>query len=763
MKASRQSHRHIRICRGLGKQIPESSCLPSYSSVNNTYSRQDTIQVDCRSASIAPLRSILLIEESPSVLEKILPLLISMEFDIRIAPNEDIAIQAVQERLPDLILINTHVSHEDGYAICERFKSKQKSCKASIALMENHAICLDKIRARKVKADDYFPNVLEKVDVMSRIEKLIRLKSIEDLLEHQHSQLKNIRQEYDLLKKAFLHDSELAQVTLESIGDAVVTTDHLGIIQSLNPVAENLTGWTSAQAIGRPATDVFRVYNELTGLAVVDPIALALRENRTVVLEDYSILIARDGTEYPVSDSVAPIRDRKSNVIGSVLVFRDVSDSRRLARHLSWQATHDELTQLFNRGEFERKVSRILNDSKQHNIQSTLCFLDLDQFKVVNDSCGHAAGDELLRQITLLLKKKVNGDSILARLGGDEFGVIFPGKKLAAARPLVEKLLQEVQSFRFVWQGKNFSIGVSIGVVVFDQNWTSFSEIMTAADSACFAAKEQGRNCIYLYQSDDQEMARQRNERHWISRINRALDESRFCLFSQEIKPLRQEQSRNKSGHHEVLLRLVDEQGHLVPPMAFIPAAERYNLMPSLDFWVVKTFLSFWQNQDQSWQLRGDSYSINLSGVSISNSGFMDSLRNAILESKIQPSLLCFEITETAAISNLTSAANSIQLLKKIGCSFALDDFGSGVSSLTYLKTLPVDYLKIDGSFIRTICHDQVNRAMVESFNRIAHVMGVQTVAEFVESQDILDILKTMNVDYVQGNAISLPQPLCSG
>jgi EAL domain-containing protein (putative c-di-GMP-specific phosphodiesterase class I) len=331
------------------------------------------------------------------------------------------------------------------------------------------------------------------------------------------------------------------------------------------------------------------------------------------------------------------------------------------------------------------------------------------------------------------------------------------------AQPLIEKLLQAVQSFRFVWQGKSFSVGVSIGVVVFDKNWPNFSELMSAADSACFAAKEQGRNCIYLYQSNDQEMARQRNERHWISRINRALDESQFCLFSQEIRSLGDGKSRSNDSHHEILLRLVDEQGYLVSPMAFIPAAERYNLMPSVDFWVVKTFLSFWKSLNPTQQVQSNAYSINLSGVSISNSCFMDSLRNAILESEIPPDLLCFEITETAAISNLTSAVNSIQLLKKIGCSFALDDFGSGVSSLIYLKTLPVDYLKIDGSFIRTICHDKVNRAMVESFNRIAHVMGIQTVAEFVESEEILDILKTMNVDYVQGNAISMPQPLGLG
>lgn len=581
-------------------------------------------------------------------------------------------------------------------------------------------------------------------------------------LEHINQHLKKEIKEHKSVERRLLAEKELAQTTLEAIGDAVITTDAKGNIQYFNPVAEHLTGWKTHEVKGLPLTDVFNIVNEITRRTVENPLHKVLKFGQIVNLAQNTVLIARDGTEYPIEDSAAPIRASNGEIIGVVLVFHDVTQSRYLARQLSWQANHDELTGLFNRRTFELHLLDAIVGAKSEEQHHVLCFLDLDQFKAVNDTCGHAAGDELLCQITKLFQERVRVTDTLARLGGDEFGLLLHQCSLAQAEQVAEELRRRIQEFQFIWQGKVFTIGVSIGLAEINADCQNLNTVLSAADSACYAAKERGRNCIYVYQSDDLKLVQHRNEMQWISKIDQALREDRFQLYFQKITPVME---GSETDRYEILLRLVDESGELVLPMAFIPTAERYHLIPAIDRWVIRNFFSQYEKHQQ--QLIGNGkvgktglYTINLSGGSVNSEEFMAFLKDQFSEHHIAPQNICFEITETTAIANLDQAAQLIHSLKELGCQFALDDFGSGMSSLAYLKKLPVDYLKIDGSFIQDIDNDQIDYAMVDSVNRLSHLMGIQTIAECVESKSVLKQLQKIGVDYAQGFCIDKPSPL---
>jgi diguanylate cyclase (GGDEF)-like protein/PAS domain S-box-containing protein len=437
---------------------------------------------------------------------------------------------------------------------------------------------------------------------------------------------------------------------------------------------------------------------------------------------------------------------------------------RESEQRLAWQSRHDGLTGLINRWEFEQCLEQVLSDAQTHNQQHSLCFLDLDQFKIVNDTCGHAAGDELLRQVTDLLQKQVRATDTLARLGGDEFGLLLNHCPLVQSMRIANALRQSLQEFRFIWQDKTFTIGVSIGLVVIDADTLNLSNVLSAADMACYAAKNAGRNRVHIYQADDQDLAISHGQMQWISRLTKALQFNSFCLYSQPIVPLALAQAKGK--HYEILLRLQDEAGVLVPPMAFIPAAERYNLMHIIDRWVISTFFA---SLDQYCQEAGqccselccsDMYAINLSGASINDDSFVDFLEQQFTLYSVPPQVICFEITETVAITNLSKAGKLICKLKQLGCRFALDDFGSGMSSFAYLKNLPVDYLKIDGEFIKDIVDDPTDLALTKAINQVGHAMGIQTIAEFVENDTILEKIAALGVDYAQGYGIGKPQPL---
>ncbi len=444
----------------------------------------------------------------------------------------------------------------------------------------------------------------------------------------------------------------------------------------------------------------------------------------------------------------------KANPDEYIVFIVDISERKRIEEKLSYQATHDALTGLINRHEFERRAERTISTAQAGKGEHALCYMDLDQFKVVNDTCGHSAGDELLRQLGHVLQDAVRNRDTLARLGGDEFGVLMEHCTLDQAQRVANELQHIVQDFQFFWEGQSFRIGVSIGLVAITETTPSLTELLKQADAACYMAKDLGRNRIQVYRPEDTELAQRYGEMQWVARINRALEENRFTLYAQSIVPL----DKSTDKHYELLLRMVDEHGETIPPGAFLPAAERYNIMDKLDAWVVENAFALMASHP-AFVEQIHFISINLSGQSLTNDTFLDLVIAQIKASKIDAGKICFEVTETAAISNLSAATTFISTLRGLGCRFALDDFGSGLSSFGYLKNLPVDYLKIDGMFVKDMVDDPIDRAMVKSINDIGHVMGMKTIAEFVENDQIKSMLTAIGVDYAQGYGIGKPQP----
>ena len=551
-------------------------------------------------------------------------------------------------------------------------------------------------------------------------------------------------------------EKERAQITLQSIGDGVITTDVEGAIAYMNPAAEALTHWKAAQAVGLPLAALFNLLDEnaqADGFSLIEHILSGQLSGSS----EHAMLIQRlDGSTVSVTLVGSPIHTA-GKVSGTVLVLHDMTQERQYIANLSWQATHDALTGLANRREFEFRLEQALLNLTRQPGRHALMFLDLDQFKLVNDTCGHAAGDELLRHICALLQSGLREGDTLARLGGDEFGILLENCSPESSERIAEILRQTVQNLHFVWKGRPFVTTVSIGVVHVAQNPTTLESLLRAADMACYMAKEKGRNRVQLYHVDDSELSLRFGEMAWVQRLHMALEENRFCLYAQEIATLGHVETGG--GHVEILLRLHDEAGRMILPNSFIPAAERYGLMTSLDRWVVENvFKIIAQCIAQQHEAPMAMCAINLSGITIGDDDFLIFLRQQFVIHRIPPEMICFEITETSAISNLASAIKFINELKGLGCYFSLDDFCAGMSSFAYLKHLPVDFLKIDGSFVRDMLDDPINRAMVEVINHIGHVMGKRTIAEFVETPQIQQALLEIGVDYAQGYNIERPQ-----
>lgn len=426
---------------------------------------------------------------------------------------------------------------------------------------------------------------------------------------------------------------------------------------------------------------------------------------------------------------------------------------------VTYHASHDALTGLVNRREFEILAKELLEYSKKELSQHALLYIDLDQFKIVNDTCGHVAGDSLLRQLGALLNHKVREGDTLARLGGDEFGVLLEKCPIKKAVSIANELRDMVHDFHFHWEDNIFTIGASIGVVSITAESQDIETVLSAADTACYAAKDKGRNRVHVYEPDDMELAKRHGEMRWVAKIDQSLNDNKFTLFNQPIVSV--EKDSNDILYTELLIRMVGENNSLIPPGAFLPAAERYGLMEKIDCWVVEEGFKFISKQICNNPGKTlESHGINLSGSSVGNMEFLDFIISLIKKYKLPGSNICFEITESTAISELNNAIRFISELKRFGCKFALDDFGRGLSSFAYLKNLPVDYLKIDGVFVKDIHHDPIDLAMVKSINEIGHLMGMKTIAEFVEEKEIFEILRKIGVDYAQGVWISKPHPL---
>lgn len=537
---------------------------------------------------------------------------------------------------------------------------------------------------------------------------------------------------------------------VEASPNGIMITDRQGVIEYVNPRSEQISGYSLQESVGKTPR-LFK--SAFTTKGACKSMWRTIIEGAEWVgeLENKR----KNGEAYWARVYVAPIKNHQQEITHFVAIQEDVTEARALASELSHRATHDDLTGLINRSEFERRLAQLVLETHDNDIQHALCFLDLDQFKVINDTCGHIAGDELLRQLGKQLSQLTRKNDTLARLGGDEFGILMEHCDVRQAHRVADEIRKVVESFQFIWDSQMFTIGVSIGMTRIDQQTISATEVLKQADSACFAAKRTGRNCVYLYQHDDAQLVEQAGEFRWVNEIKEALSQSRMALFVQPIFSLQTQRKQR----YEVLVRLCSRQGKMITPGAFLPTAERFNLSERVDRWVIDETVN-WLNQHHQKLSHIEHLAINLSGASLGNRHLLEHIVQVLSQAQFKPELLSFEITETAAIANLREATHFINSLTELGCQFALDDFGSGLSSFGYLKNLPVNAIKIDGMFVRDIIDDPFDAEMVKAINEIGHVMQLETIAEFVENAAILDKLQAIGVDFVQGYHLGKPTPI---
>jgi diguanylate cyclase (GGDEF)-like protein/PAS domain S-box-containing protein len=556
------------------------------------------------------------------------------------------------------------------------------------------------------------------------------------------------------MERALQNEKDKANITLKSIGDAVIGTDAHGRIEYMNPMAEKLTGFTLAEAAKRPVGKVFLAHDEVHDRPVSEHIqALAQGGLEFPLSSDIQLRNNRD-EKYWIDLTLAPIYNQEGIIKGVILTFRDDTSSRHLAKQIEHQARHDALTGLLNRHAFEERVTHALELYEEQG-PHVMCAIDLDRFKIVNDTCGHAAGDELLRQLTALLRGSIRRGDFLARMGGDEFSLFLLNTQIGFAAQVAYKILEQIREYRFHWDGKTFRVGASIGLIETPaDNQVDYRSLLQAADTACYLAKDEGRDRIKILPYDQSTLDNKRREGEWVQRITDAFDKNSFLLVFQDIVSLTG--THAKVGHREALIRMRDRDGSMIPPMSFLPAAERYNLMTRIDEWVLQQVIDLLRENSG---IEGR-VAINLSGQSIGDPDCVDRLLAAIESSGVEPARLCFELTETTAIANMETARLFMNRARELGCQIALDDFGSGLSSFAYIKNLPVDIIKIDGQFVRQILEDKTSRVMVEAIHGISQALGLQTIAEFVETEAIALALTEIGIDMGQGYYFGRPQGL---
>ncbi len=547
---------------------------------------------------------------------------------------------------------------------------------------------------------------------------------------------------------------ERAQITLHSIGDGVIGTDSSGAINYMNPVAETLTGWRFHQAMGMSMEAILHLEDEISGHVIPDPARRCMAERRVISPRTDNVLISKNGMRYSIQGTAAPMFNTQGLCIGMVLVFKDVSDSRRMQKMMVHQATHDPLTGLVNRSAFEDRLQKAIEGAQNFENTHALLYLDLDQFKIVNDTAGHVAGDELLKQISALLSGQLRARDTLGRLGGDEFCVLLGNCPLSKASRVANILIDAIREYRFVWEDKSYQLGVSIGVVAITAETSDRNELMNKADQACYSAKDLGRGCAYIATENDCDANSHAGESMQRDDLATAIHEERFQLLYQPIVAL----ADNAAGTHtraEILLRMLDAEDKYLKPGAFIPTASRFGMMGQIDRWVISKLFNDYSHVFM--QNPGLVMSVNLSAQAISDDLMIDFVSQQFEKSVLSPHQICFDIAETVLTNHYSSARLFIEQIGKLGCAIALDDFGSGLSSFSYLKGIEVDFLKIDGDLIRDVGDDVIDRTMIESINTMGHLLGIKSIAECADSEAIIHNLKQLGIDYAQGYYLGDP------
>ena len=649
--------------------------------------------------------------------------------------NFDRALEQIVTQAYDLCLLDYRLGRINGLELLK--KIREKGCNLPVIVLTGQGTHEIDLEAMKLGADDY----LNKNEVTpTLLERSIRYA------------IERRKMEDELFK-----EKERALVTLDSIGDAVITTDVAGRITHLNLVAEKTTGWRNVEVKNMPLFKAIQLIEEFSRELILNPVQRAVREDRIIKLPAPCLLLNREGEEFAVEGMASPIHNRENKTIGVVLVLHDVTEQRRLLREIAYQANHDHLTGLVNRVYFEERLQALIERTRLTNQEHAVFYFDLDQFRKVNDTCGHFAGDQILKQIATLLKQKHRKTDTIARLGGDEFGIILENCSAEEGCALADEMCRLIKDYRFSWEGKPISISVSVGVAIVNTKTVNFDKLMGAADQACCIAKEKGGNRYHLYQDDDFDLSRLHGEMKLLPLINRAFEDNRFCLYYQPIVPV---DGQTPPSWFEILIRLFDERGDKLLPGRILPVVQRYNMMLEIDRWVLDRFFQYFQENESCLRGKPYTFNINLSGAALNDDYFLEYIEDLFAQYKVPPQQVCFELTETIAIANFNQALNFIQKLKAFGCRFALDDFGSGLSSFSYLKFLPFDYLKIDGNFVKNINENLIDQEMVKMINTVAHLMGIQTIAEFVEEQAVQEQLGVIGVDYMQGYWIAKPAPL---
>lgn len=565
-------------------------------------------------------------------------------------------------------------------------------------------------------------------------------------------------------ESALFQEKEKAKKTLDSIGDGVISTSPSGHIQYINNTAAKLTGWVGRDAIGKPLHRVFCAVDKVTEHPSNQLVEQINSTQQIVTTEKSQLLFSSNDQVYAIRYTAAPIFDHNDKLSGIVIVFQDITLSQQIQQKLNYQATRDPLTELFNRREFDIRLHKLVKSAQQQSTkqgQHSLIFIDLDQFKMVNDICGHAAGDTLLKDVSAIMKECIRSQDTIARLGGDEFAIILQDCPVQRGVAIAEKLREEIANYRYLQDNKEFAVTTSIGIVKIDAQTTSVQEVLNQADSACYTSKKRGKNQVSVFEISDSEIKQISGDAQWAGRLQEAIhQENGFELYFQRIAPAVNRDKQQSLLHFEVLIRMKDEQGQIISPIAFLPAAERYDLIHQIDEWVIKQTFKWLDAQRQLLTDHSIKCAINLSGKSIDRPELIQAINLYQEQYCIEPKDICFEVTETAAIGSISKASSLIKVLQAKGYKFALDDFGAGLSSFNYLKNLPVDYLKIDGNFIRNVDQDPLDQAMVRSVAEIGKTLGIKTIAEYVSSKAITEYLQEVGVDYLQGFYFHQPEPL---